>query len=332
MPQQKSKNVHTSAQAKTPVTPRDVFLHLLLMGTLYAAVISTIVLLFQYIELLFPDQLHYSYFASTSTIRSSTAVLLVVWPVFLIASWILGKGFVVSQNRKDIWIRKWLIYLTLLIASITMMVELVQLIYSFLGGELTVQFVLKVLVVLITAGAVFSYFVWDLRRREGYNRSPKILAWIVSIVLLFSIVGGFFVAGSPMTQRDMRLDEQRVWDLQTLQSEVINYWASKRALPEKIQDLENSISGFTPPKDPQTGGAYTYRPLSSLSFELCADFSREQRNETPAWFDGKQSMARALPPDGPYSQNWSHGAGTECFTRTIDPDYYPDARAPKFIE
>jgi len=43
-------------------------------------------------------------------------------------------------------------------------------VYSFLGGELTVRFVLKALVVAVIAGTAFGYYLWDLRANE---REPE---------------------------------------------------------------------------------------------------------------------------------------------------------------
>ena len=62
--------------------------------------------------------------------------------------------------------RKWLTYLTLFIAVVTLLCDLGSLVYNLLGGEFTSRFALKVLTVAIIAGGIFSYFLIDVRKDE----------------------------------------------------------------------------------------------------------------------------------------------------------------------
>jgi len=43
---------------------------------------------------------------------------------------------------------------------------MITLVYNVLGGELTVRFVLKVLVAAAIAGSIFGWYLVDLRREE----------------------------------------------------------------------------------------------------------------------------------------------------------------------
>jgi hypothetical protein len=99
---------------------------------------------------------------------------------------------------------------------------------------------------------------------------------------------------------------------------VVNHWQQKNVLPEKISDLQDSISGFFPPVGPD-GVAYEYTVKDSLTFELCATFKTASV--------GSDTSGRTKPmPIGfvgdPYSQNWNHGIGRTCFSRSIDPELY----------
>ena len=71
--------------------PRDVFVHLLMIAMLYAAVVSFLALLFQYINAAFPDALGTYYPSILDTIRRSEATLLIVFPVYLFLSWFIGR-------------------------------------------------------------------------------------------------------------------------------------------------------------------------------------------------------------------------------------------------
>lgn len=137
---------------------------------------------------------------------------------------------------------------------------------------------------------------------------------IVIAVVAVAVVGGFFFIGSPSEERARRFDERRVNDLQILQSEIINYWQLKNALPYNLDALKDDIRGFQPPQDPETNAPYEYAVTGALSFELCAVFNRGSGNSGAG-------APKSMPE--PYSQNWEHTAGTICFTRIIDTDLYP---------
>ena len=312
------ENISTSSVKSTP---RDVFLYLLVTGTLYASAIALISLLFAYIDVLLPDTLGYCYTCSLDQIRWTSSALLVVFPVFLFLFRKLSKEILANPERREIKVRKWLVYLTLFIASVTIIVDLITLIYNFYSGELTSRFGLKVLVVLAVAASIFGYYIWEIRRKVFDSTKPKMIAWLVAVAVLVSIVGGFFIVGSPATQRERRFDEQRITDLRNIQSTIVyNYYASKGKLPASLSDLRNDITGFIPPVDPQTGKDYDYRVNDALTFELCADFKTDSKDS-----QGYPKYSVPALEGGPFlrgQSNWQHRVGPVCFTRTIDPDFF----------
>ncbi len=311
------------AKAGAPY-PRDFFVHLLRIVTLYASVVATILLLFSYIEVLYPDPLSFYYPGALAQIRSATATLIVMFPVFLLCGWVLSREIARYPEKAEYRIRKWLLYVTLFIAAITMIVDLITLLQNFLSGELTMRFLLKVAVVLVVAAVVFAYFLWDARRTDFGNRSVQnVSAFLVSTALIASVAAGFVLVGSPMYQRRVRLDEERLMHLQQIQNEVMYRWQLTRELPRRITDLRDDIRGFVPPVDPETGEAYGYRPTGVLSFELCAVFTVP----TPDPIRASSEKVAYPRPMGHYgdssSDTWVHEEGSDCFTRTIDPELYP---------
>lgn len=143
-------------------------MHLLAILALYVSVISFLALIFQIINIYFPDPVEEGpYFDPTyyyEAIRWSVAALIVIFPVFIATSWMLNKSYLQTPSKRDLRIRKWLIYFTLFLAAIVIIVDLVTLIYYLLQGGLTARFILKVLTVLATSGAVFGYYYMDLRK------------------------------------------------------------------------------------------------------------------------------------------------------------------------
>jgi len=310
----------------TKMTPKDFFLYIGAMATLYVSVFSLIALLFQYIETIFPDQLSYYHDPYSTAIRLQLASLIVIFPVYLFITRLLNRELRVMPEKNNLGIRKWLIYITLFIAGIAVLGDIIVLLNTFLGGELTTRFVLKILVVLVVVGSAFLYYFYDLKGKwEREQGLARIIAGVVSLFVLASIVAGFFIMGSPVKQRLLRFDQEKINNLQNIQWQVVNLWQVKRVLPKSLAELEDPISGFVVPMDSQTGESYTYRVAGNLSFELCAVF-----NEKSVGVRFTSEPPRPIPasvmPEKIYSlenSTWEHGVGETCFSRTIDPERYP---------
>ena len=310
-------------------TPKDVFLHLLNILTFFISIIGFITLYIQYISALFPDPLNFYYTGIANAVRLSTSMLVVAVPVYLLTSWLLARDIASNQKKRELRLRKGLIYFTLFISAVTIIVDLITFVYNFLSGELTIQFFLKMLVVFLVAAAVFGYYIWELKRKDIMSKIPKILTWTVSFVVLASIIVGFFIIGTPAEQRDRRFDERRVNNLQILQSQIVNYWVQKEGLPQGLGGLEDSISGFVVPEDPQSNALYEYNVLSPLSFELCATFKTSTK-DFGSIYKGSISFYREFLSYDSFQQNWDHEAERTCFERTIDPDIYKNKEQLNF--
>jgi hypothetical protein len=307
--------------AKT--TPKDVFLHLLMLVMLYLVVISLITISFAYVDYWYPDPLNYYSGGALDGIRFSSSMLIVSFPILLVLSWFIQRDLYKVPQKHELKFSKWLTYLTLFVSAITIVIDLIQLVHRFYGGDLTTPFALKVLSVLVLTGAVFSYYVWDVQSEPHKSKVPRVVAWISSVVVIGMLVAGFFIAGSPTEQRAIRMDEQRIGDLQNIQYEVINYWQYKQELPASLDTLRNDITGFVPPIDPETKTPYEYAVVEPLKFKLCAIFNR------PNPYNNDQAGVKTIPVPyyngypSPTNQTWDHEEGQKCFERTIDPELYP---------
>jgi hypothetical protein len=238
--------------------------------------------------------------------------------VFLILMRTIRRDIARDSSRQEIWVRRWALFLTVFVAGATIVIDLIVLLNTFLSGEeLSTRFLLKVLVVLLVAGAGFLHFYSDIR---GYwARQPgraAMVNWGVGILVVVTIVAGFFIIGTPGEARKARIDQDRVYDLQSIQSQVVYYYQQKERLPQNLAELNDPLSYYSVPMDPESGTAYEYRRVDALSFELCATFTAESKGT------GK-GMARPAEPLYEGEQNWQHGAGRTCYTRTIDPELYP---------
>jgi hypothetical protein len=123
---------------------------------------------------------------------------------------------------------------------------------------------------------------------------------ILAVTLVVVIAAALVLLGSPEDERALRLDAQRVRDLERLSLATDLYWSRHGTLPPSLDDLEREVRGSAGVRDPDNSSAYEYRALDGRMFELCARFDTA----------GQQGV-EALVED----RFWSHQAGRQCFRR-----------------
>ncbi len=309
-----------SGMEHNKVGPKDIFLWAGAMASLYAGVFAFISLIFDYINAAFPNPVtdpYYYYDPYFGNISYETATLIVLTPVFMVLMRLIRRDMADDASRRDTWVRRWAIFITLFIAAATMVIDVIVLLTQFLQGEeMTTAFLLKVLTVFLVAGAAFLHFMAELRGYWHHNQATaRMLNWAVGVLVIGAIVSGFFIIGTPQELRKVKQDDRRVQDLQNLQWQIVNHWQQRETLPATLADLRDPLSEWQMPSDPVTKEPYVYRRTSPLKFTLCANFATERATSTP-------SIARPMDP-GMMSENWQHGVGETCFDRTIDPERYP---------
>lgn len=303
---------------KPKTTPKDFFLWAGAMISLYWAVIAFIFLVFHYIDYALPNAL--SYLPPNpydSGIGFEMASIVVFLPIYMLLSWLIRRDITKDASRKEIWVRRWALILTLFVAGATMAGDLVSLLAAFFGGnDLTGAFLLKTAVLLMVAAIAFMHFIADYWGYwEQFPQRRRRVCWGVGILAVLAIAAGFVLFGSPAAARQYRFDERRVSDLGSIQAQVTYFYQQKRSLPEDLAQLNNATLAKSVPVDPVTGASYEYRKINDLSFELCATFERPSL--------GQNNWVSMPTPYGQTQINWQHGVGRTCFNRTIDPDFYP---------
>jgi len=297
---------------KQKTSALDFFLQLGIIISLYAGVGFLLNLLFRVIDTAFPTS--YGYYGMTSSISFPVAALIVLTPVFLLLTATVTKAEATDPEKKTIWIRKTAIYLTMFLSGAIIVGDLIALLYRFLDGQdLTMAFILKVLAVFVVLGALFSYY-WSILKSNLSLGTRN--AWRVGAILLVlvSIILGFSVIGSPKTQRLMRADQEKIYDLQNIQGQIINYWTAKGTVPATIDDLKDPLAYSPIPLDGETGMPYEYKQNGLNGFELCATFNTSSNNGY---------VSPETKPMMGQNDNWQYSAGRTCFERTIDPNLYP---------
>ncbi len=127
--------------------------------------------------------------------------------------------------------------------------------------------------------------------------------------VLLTVLWGFWVAGGPVSVREQRLDENRLQDLRNIHSEIQYQitdgqpWSTnpngtvnvKHPLPNSLQAIQDNPQQLRVDiTDPETSMLYEYKVFSSASYELCATFTTERRQD--------------------YDVFWDHPAARQCYT------------------
>jgi hypothetical protein len=161
---------------KPYLSAREAFMYVVLFSMLYVSTFNLGSLIFDFINQAFPDPAMRAYANGgyvRESMRWSISSLIVAFPLFLYVSRFINRAIRVDSRKRGSKVRFNLTYLTLFIAGSCLIGDVIVLIYNFLGGELTVRFVLKALTIGAIAGPVFGYYVWDLRRDEEEVGSPS---------------------------------------------------------------------------------------------------------------------------------------------------------------
>lgn len=294
---------------------RDAFLYLSGFAALYASAIAAVSLLFDYVNRIFPDPAMGDAARTQAWalrgMRWSLATLLVAFPAFVWVSRFLLKEMEVQLEKSWSGIRRWLTYLTLFVAAVTLAADVVTLVFFLLEGELSIRFLLKVAIVGLVAGLVFVYYLATVRmpaRVVAASPMHRRFGAAATAIAVLTLVWGVAVVGSPGAARRLKLDERRIEDLTRIESAIDRLClgplpsrnegpptALVHPLPATLSELAAASVEMRPKiVDPATGAAYEYRATGASSYELCATFDRT-RNED----------------DGP---RWNHPAGRHCFT------------------
>jgi len=294
---------------------KETFLFLMLFSALYTMVFALGSVLFDLINLYLPKPGDVT-IRSIGSLRYGIASVVVSFPILLFMHRIITREALRNPGQRISPVRRWLTYLTLFVASVSIVTDLITLIVRFLAGDLTPRFVLKVLVVAVMAGIVLFFYLRDLRRDEvapsneyRATKSGKIAYAALIVTILVVICIGFWTAGSPAKARLYEEDNQRITDLTNISRKVELHYLNRGVLPQSLSDCDVNPDTFIKQKnDRVSGDPYKYRVIDSTNFELGANFNLPSLSETPS--AGTEAFS-GYPGEDPGF--WRHGAGLQMF-------------------
>ena len=285
---------------------REAFLYLVSFIALYVTAISFGILVFGLIDYSFPDALDSRDGFSNEAGATAIASVIVAFPLYLALTRWLGRLVSADPERRQSMVRRWLTYLTLVVGAGIILGDLIALLANVLTGDPTLRFALKAISVLAITACIFGYYLWDMRQTEsaaaapGSNLYVRGLLVVVALVLAGCVVYALTLTGSPGSQRDERLDRDRVSHLSNIAENIDLHWERNEELPGDFDEMPGPTYYVESVHDPETGLRYEYRVLEAPRYELCAIFSTDTTGRVHG--DRRFSESR-----------WDHQEGRNCF-------------------
>ena len=293
---------------------REAFLYLVSFIALYVSAFSFGALLFGLIDYSFPDSLARGGSYPSYGQATAIAAVIVAFPVYLLLLRWLTAGEASEPERRQSPVRRWLTYLTLVAGAGIILGDLIALLSSLLAGDPTLTFALKAAAILVIAGAIFGYYLWQMRQAEAQPPAPagqavlaqRLLLAGVLVVVIASLSFALFLIGSPGQQRDFRLDQRRIDDLRNISRNIDRYRELNGQLPGSLEELTGPRYSVRSITDPETGAEYAYLLGLEDSYQLCAVFTTNSADYRNA--------------DRPFSETvWDHREGRDCFRLRAQP-------------
>ncbi len=79
------------------------------------------------------------------------ATLIVLVPTMLGLLLTIRRDIVREPGKANVWVRRWALVLTIFLSALIAIVDLITLLTTFLGGDLSIRFALKAIIVLLIA-------------------------------------------------------------------------------------------------------------------------------------------------------------------------------------
>ncbi len=144
------------------VSAKEAFFYGLMFAALAMTSWHLVALSFNLIDIRFTDPLananEYGVVYRQDRIRWSIAALIVFAPLFVFLNARTFRATREDPGKRRSAVRRWFAYITLFLAAVSLLGNLLWVVYSFLDGSLGIRVALKAGVVLIVAGAIFLYF------------------------------------------------------------------------------------------------------------------------------------------------------------------------------
>lgn len=277
------------------------FYYLLSLVALIFTALSVGMIAFGIIDKSISDALSYN--SVDGQFKFAISALFIAGPIFYLMSYLINKGLQSGDLDKESAVRRWLTYFIILVSSLIILGVFIGIMNNFLSGELTTSFILKALSMIVIAALVFSFYFYDIKRDNvtEKNKIVKIFFFATAALVFAAFIAAWFFVESPKVARAKRLDQIVINNIYSLESAVNTYYEKTKTLPENLEQIKSNADIFLDTKsfvDPETNKAIDYKKTGEKTFEFCAEFRTDSRNNDKNAYSG------------PISKN--HLAGYQC--------------------
>jgi hypothetical protein len=285
--------------------------------------LSSGMIIFQVINKYIIDILdQYNGMFSQETLKFAISALIISTPIYYLTAWQIQKSLFKGTLEKDSGVRRWLTYFILFVSSVVMIGWLIATINSFLDGELTTKFILKSLTAILISGVIFSFYLYEIKREEIVQKKDKVVRAYFVVTLFFVIacfVTSLLIVESPTQTRNRKMDNNTISNLSQIESEVNNYYAKNKKLPQNFEELKKNNDYLADEmfKDKLTGNFYEYKITDTKNYELCADFLMNSKDD------------KNISLNNYWGNMWKHEAGRQCFKKDAS---VLDEKSPLLID
>ena len=292
-------------------TAKHFVLQLGSLISLYLSLSFLIVLLFGVVDLLLPNpsEGYWVVESATGNVRLGIAMVIVFFPTYLILTRLVNSIRRENKNATYLTLTRWLIYVSLLIGGGVLLGDLAAVIVSFLNGDITLRFIYKALIVLLSTGIAFQYYILDVQGFWLKNEKKSVIYGVGAITMvLLAVSFGLNNIATPATVQAQKLDEKQIQDLQQIQWRIESEFSLNNKLPATLVDLYGE---FPIPTAPEGREPYTYE-VTELGFKLCATFSAPN-NVVDNIYPEPVDLTRPIKD----LNNWQYKDGRYCFERVV---------------
>lgn len=288
------------------------FFYMLSLVALVFMALSTGMVVFQIINKNIVDVLKdYGMMYNSEALKFAISAIIISSPVYFLLMWQINKSLFDGRLSRESGVRKWLTYFILFVSSVVVIGWLIGTIYSYLDGELTMRFVLKSLTSILIAGAVFSYYFYDIKRETVVGAKDKVMtiyAYGSMLVVLAALVSAFVFVESPRTTREIKQDMALLSKFDKIDSAINAFVNDEKKLPASLDELRKKQDYILESdlKNPADGQNFDYKASGKSTYEICSTFFRSNKDMQDSSYNGY------------LNSRWPHDAGKQCIKREVD--------------
>lgn len=254
-----------------------VFYYLLSLTALIFMAISVGLIAYGIINELIADPLLANgyYDSFHSQFKFAISAIIISTPLFYLSTGLIRKGIIKGELESESPLRRWLTYFILLVSSLVILGLLISIINSFLGGELTLRFILKALTVFIISALTFAYYFYDIQTEkvEKGDKWVKIFFWSSLVLVLIAFVSVWFFIESPREARAKSVDQVTMNKILSLENDINFYYSNNKELPANLAAVASGSN-----LDTLKEKGIEYKKIDSQNFEICATFLTDSEN------------------------------------------------------